>query len=160
MYTWKDMIPLTCKEAHAAFKKGLTVLCLHPTQSQIAKSLADIKRHASKGGVFATDRDALLCKETYFIAKYSVFYGPNQPLRFAVSKKCATRDEAMDGCKAFLAQSLREHGIKEDGQYWAEFDLDRYVMGEYDTMTDFDEGFITVKDQAVTDVPCGFWLPF
>lgn len=136
------------------------MLCLNSKQSTIAKCRADIKQHAKKGGVFATNRDELIRKETYFVAKYTVQPNMASVQRFTVFKRYEDRDDAMSGCEAFLTQSFREHGITEDGEYWAEFMLERYVMGTYDTMTDFDEGFVKVKDRTVTDVPCGFWMPF
>lgn len=159
MFTWRELCPLTAKEACVAFEKGLMVLGISADAGFVVKSKRDICRHAKKGGVFATDREALTQKETYYIATYTIFREDDGVIE--VSKKYATKDDAKNDCHSLLAQAMREHGIRKDGKYRAVCEMHRFAFGEYRGMCDFpEEGEITLKNGVVTDVPAGFWLPF
>lgn len=157
---WINMVPLNRDEALDAFKRGLKVLCLRSDLSYMATSKAAIMRHARRGGVFAVDRDALVRQHTHFIAHYTIMCNESDCNAVKVSRQYATRDEACDNCKNLLTQTLRAHGIQEDGEYWATYELDKYFMGNYEHCYECDEGYITLKGNEVTDVPAGFWMPF
>lgn len=159
MYTWKDLCPLTSEEATRALGHGLLILALQGGKSQVVKTKAGILFHAKRGAVFATDRRALEMKETHYEADYVILRNDTDGV-VSASKLYKTRDEAKDDCKAFLAQTMREHGILEDGRYDAHYELYRYTFGNFAGLDEDDEGEVVLESGVVTDVPAGFWLPF
>lgn len=168
-YVWKDLCPLTCKEAHVALAKGLPVICLDPKQSTTMTIKDDITRRAKKGAIFAVRRELLEKEETHYIANYTISrklkddsqgYRMRDPEQVEASKQYKTQLEVGDDCKKFLSQVMRQHGLCEDGIYWATYERSRYTFGIYEGVEEYDEGEIVVKNGEVTQVPSGFWLPF
>jgi hypothetical protein len=168
-YVWKDLCPLTCKEAHVAFAKGVSIICLGPKKSVWMKSKEDITRHAKKGGIFAANRDVLAKAETHYVVTYTISrkvpdkgqgYRLRDPEQVEVMKKYKSDLEASDDCKRFLSEIMQQHGLCEDGTYWVTCEKHRYVFDVLECMTEFDEGEVAVKNGQVEQIPCDFWLPF
>lgn len=167
-YIWKDLCPLTCKEAHVALAKGLPVICLDPKQSTMMTSKEDITRRAKKGAIFAVRRELLEKEETRYSVKYTISTKEPEKLRWKthdpeqveVTKCYKSQIEAADDCKPFLSKVMRQHGLCADGTYWATYEQSRYTFGVYEGVVEYDEGEVIVKNSEVTQVPSGFWLPF
>lgn len=163
MYTWQDMIPLTCMEAQKVMKLGLQVVCLRPNKkTHIAANQADIIAHAVRGGCFAVNAKALADANTYYVAHYTLMAKDGvtelKAVPVRVSRRYADRYDAVLDCKRLLSDLIRKHRITAR-EVWAVKEFVEYRLGEERT-TDYDEGIVEIENGAAVKVPLGFELPF
>ena len=166
-YRWKNYIPLTPGDAKCAYQKGMQVLCLYPTgKNKPVTSVADIRKHAWKGGIFAVNREALMRAETTYLMEYQIVHpviGPAMSMAtpedgLVLTVEANDRYALFEKGQAYLSQLATQHNCP-DGEYWAEYYGYRITLGEKEC-TDHDKGVVTVKNGQVILVPNNFWLPF
>ena len=167
IYRWKDYTPMSGSEALRAFRNAVDVVAIRPGKNTVKmESEADIRKFARKRYVFAADRDSLLRAETEFKVDYYVIIpgtaGEAELMHTADAphfcKKYRDRIKIFENCKSNLTELVQQHQLP-DGRYWTEFLVHEDCLGNVSNC-DYDEGEITVVKGQVTEVPCGFVMPF
>lgn len=165
-FPWREMIPLSCRDAHKALKKGLDVYALRPNGKSVkVRSRLGIKLHARTGGCFGVNKSGFTWAFAEYDAIYHIYGEPYDPVHYEpenckarVQVRCQNFNEIIHGSYETLTKAAKEAGLA-DGKYYATRSLTTVCCGDV-IHSAYDEGEIIIKDGAVVDAPCSFTLPF
>ena len=160
-YIWKDLIPLTARNAARAMKKEVPVFVLTRGKKKQLDSAVEIAKYAAKGFTFAANRECLERAETTFDAEYTIVLSDEWPAEKpdpAIQKHYDSSYNLHDTCMMDIQELVSRENLP-DGDYFVEQYVYKICMGEKSCWS-VDEGNITVKNGSVVQFPESFTLPF
>lgn len=166
-YGWANYVPLTCRDAREAIKKGVQVFLLCPDgKTARVTSESDVKRYARKGRTFGADREELEKAVTVYSMDYRIIHpisGPAIEMKTPATGLVLTVEAnnhyaLFENGGANFTKLAKQHSCP-DGEYWVEYHEYRKGLCEEKCFS-FDEGVMTIKNGEAIRFPDNFWLPF